>query len=100
MAEIALVFAGEVELHRGDPDDTEMAVEALEASCIITPSEEERSRGQTATPQRLSSLSHTPASIQLYFETGGHSTDVSFVAWTQKQKKNLQRLFLKHKTRR
>ncbi|XP_023811189.1 protein-methionine sulfoxide oxidase mical2b isoform X2 [Oryzias latipes] len=52
---------GEVELHRGDPDDTEMAVEALEASCIITPSEEERSRGES------SSKNHVKRKIRISF---------------------------------
>uniref|UniRef100_A0A3P9KI49 F-actin monooxygenase n=1 Tax=Oryzias latipes TaxID=8090 RepID=A0A3P9KI49_ORYLA len=52
---------GEVELHRGDPDDTEMAVEALEASCIITPSEEERSRGQSC------SKNHVKRKIRISF---------------------------------
>ncbi|KAF6737016.1 Protein-methionine sulfoxide oxidase mical2b, partial [Oryzias melastigma] len=44
---------GEAERHRGDPGDAEMAVEALEASCIITPSEEESSKGQSSSKNHL-----------------------------------------------
>lgn len=54
---LKLLFAGEAERHRGDPGDAEMAVEALEASCIITPSEEESSKGLWASAKQKYNLS-------------------------------------------